>query len=217
MVIYIVTKEICGRTSLFCEGAPVVKKDKKLIVVRGDLLEKLSTITAKEGKTMYAFTNEIFEQVLKAYEMQVSLAELVEFYNLMKFGKDSGSVILPSELLDYMISKLHKKEKEELLQKWYDSGVWYGKYLRLQSHEQEPLQLLQKLLQTWMWNITDFSFDMEKEKLVIRCISPHLTMESTESLAKFLEGIFHSLNFEIIKNECLKGIIMMELARKEKI
>jgi hypothetical protein len=40
-------------------------------------------------------------------------------------------------------------------------------------------------------------------------------MESTESLAKFLEGIFNSLNFEITKNESLKGIIMMELKRKE--
>lgn len=37
------------------------RKGRKLILIRSDLLEKIAEITAKEGKTMYGFTNEVFE------------------------------------------------------------------------------------------------------------------------------------------------------------
>lgn len=102
------------------------KKGKKFILVRDDLLQEIIKVTAKEGKTVYAFTNEVFEQALKAYQMQTNPAEILQFYIFMKLEKDRGVCIIPIDLLNYMMQKLYKTEKEDLLQKWYDSGLWYG-------------------------------------------------------------------------------------------
>jgi len=41
-------------------------KKKKLILTRMDLLEKAAEICAKEGKTVFAFTNQVFEKCIKS-------------------------------------------------------------------------------------------------------------------------------------------------------
>lgn len=191
------------------------KKGKKLILIRNDLLDEAAKITSREGKTVYAFTNEIFEQALRAYEMQTTPAELVEFYALMKLEKDSGATIIPTDLLDYMLTKMHKTDKEELLKKWYEAGHWRGKYLSIKNQPYDWIQTFEKLVQKCAWNISDFSMNRQQGHLNIKCVAPHLTLESTEVLTKFLEGAIHSAGYETIKNECLKGIILLTLKKPD--
>lgn len=191
------------------------KKGKKLILIRNDLLEDIIKVTAKEGKTVFAFTNEVFEQALKAYEMQTSPAELLEFYALMMLEKDRGAVVTPIDLLEYLLKKCYKTDKEDLLQKWYDCGLWYGKYLSIKSQTENWLQLFEKLMKKCAWNISDFSITTQSENVSIRCVSPSFTMENTEAFMKFLEGAMHSANYKTIKNEYLKGIILLDFKKQE--
>lgn len=191
------------------------RKGKKLILVREDLLEDILKITAKEGKTVFAFTNEVFEQALKAYEMQTSLSELCEFYTLMKLEKDRGSMIIPLDLLNSLIQKSYESDKEDLLQKWYDCGLWYGKYLSIKSQTENWLQVFEKLMKKCAWNISDFSITTQGEDASIKCVSPNFTMETTEAFTKFLEGAMHSANYKTIENECLKGMILLSFKKQE--
>jgi hypothetical protein len=46
-------------------------------------------------------------------------------------------------------------------------------------------------------------------------MSPHFSLEQTECTSKFVEGMVHSLGYITTKNECLKGMILLEL-KKEK-
>jgi len=191
------------------------KKGKKLILIRNDLLEEAIRITAKEGKTVYAFTNEVFEQALKAYEMQTTPAELAEFYALMKLEKDSGATIIPVDLLNYMLTKLYKTDKEELLKKWYEAGHWCGKYLSIKSQTDDWTQTLEKLMKKCAWNITDFSISPQQENVNIKCVIPHFTLESTEAFTRFLEGAIHSAGYKTVKNEYLKGIILLTFKKQD--
>lgn len=190
-------------------------KDKKLILVRNDLLQEVTKITAKEGKTVFAFTNEIFEQALKAHQMQTSLPEVLESYTLFQLEKNIGSVIITSDLLNYMTNKLYKTDKEELLKKWYDTGLWYGKYLSVKFPEENWLQIFEKLIKTCSWNVTDFAIADEGENIKIRCISPNFTSQNTEVFQKFLEGALHSSDYKKLKNEHLKGMILLEFKKPE--
>jgi len=191
------------------------KKGKKLILVREDLLEDILKITAKEGKTVFAFTNEVLEQALKAYEMQTSPPELLEFYKLMKLEKDRGAVIIPIDLLNNLTKKCYETDKEDLLQWWYDCGLWYGKYLSIKSQTESWFQTFEKLMKKCAWNVSDFSITTQGENVSVKCVSPYFTMESTEAFTKFLEGIMHSANYETIKNECLKGMILLNFKKQE--
>jgi len=191
------------------------EKDKRLILVRNDLLKEIVKITAKEGKTVFAFTNEVFEQALKAHEMQTNLSEIIEFFEFMKFQKDTGAVIIRSDMLDYMADKLYGIDKEELLQKWYNSGLWYGKYLSVKFSDQDPLKTFEKLFRLSAWDLTDFSLTDRGKKIQIRYVSPRLTPENTNLYLKFLEGILHALNYRTLKNECMKGMILLELEKQK--
>jgi hypothetical protein len=84
-------------------------KDRKLILLRTDLLEEAIKITSKEGKTLYAFTNEIFEQALKAYQMDTTLKEVLELFMLIKLEKDGGAIAIPVGLLDIMTKTLGER------------------------------------------------------------------------------------------------------------
>ena len=193
------------------------KKSRKLILVRNDLLEKVAKITAKEGRTLFSFTNEVFEQAIEAYNMRVTIAEALEFYKMTKIGKNLGWVVIPSNTFDFMAKKLYAIEQEKLLKKCYESGVWNGRYLSVKFHDQNVLEVVQSFMKAILWNLDEFSIDMDKGKIDVKCFSPNLTLECTEMLAKFLEGIFDSLGYIMKTNTCLRGIIMMVLeSKKEK-
>ncbi|MEM2449472.1 MAG: hypothetical protein QW119_02065, partial [Candidatus Methanomethylicaceae archaeon] len=96
------------------------KIEKKLLVVRSDILEKLSEVARKENKTLFALTNEILQDALKASEMKTSIREIVEFYRLMKIQKESGSIIVPMNLLLNSLKKLDNKS--EILKEWNYAG-----------------------------------------------------------------------------------------------
>ncbi len=189
------------------------KKYKRLILVRDDLLQEIIKITAREGKTVFAFTNEVFEQALEAYQMQTNPAEILQFYMFMKLEKDRGITIIPIDILNHMIQKLYSIEKEDLLQKWYDSGLWYGKYLSVKFQTENWLQIFENQMKRSAWNLTDFSMTKRGENVHIRCICPYFTKESTETFMKFLEGVMHSSNHRTIKNECLKGMIILQFKK----
>jgi len=191
------------------------RKGRKLILIRSDLLDRIAEITAKEGKTMYSFTNEVFEQVLKTYDMNANISDVVAFYTLMQIEKETGAVIIPMSVLEYTINKLYKENKEEFLKKWYDAGLWYGKYMASRFHDKEPLDVIEKLMKDCLRNLTNCSVSRKEGQVKIRAMSPHFSLEQTESLSKFLEGILHSLNYTTFKNECLKGMILLDF-KKEK-
>jgi hypothetical protein len=191
------------------------KKGRRLILIRNDLLEDIIKITAREGKTVFAFTNEVFEQALKAYETQTSPAELLDFYTLMMLEKDRGAVLIPIDLLNHLLQKGYKIDKEDLLEKWYECGLWYGKYLSIKSQSENWLQIFEKLMKKCAWNISDFSITTQGENISIKCVSPYFTTESTEAFMKFLEGTMHSANYKTIKNECLKGMILLDFKKQE--
>ncbi|MGQ9507020.1 MAG: hypothetical protein ACUVTB_04060 [Candidatus Bathycorpusculaceae bacterium] len=189
------------------------RKGRKLILIRSDLLEKIAQITAKEGKTMYSFTNEVFEQVLKAYEMNVNISDIIEFYKLMRIERETGSVIVPLCVLEYVMDKFCKENKKVLLEKWCEAGLWYGKYISSRFSEEESLNIIEKLMKISLRNLINCSVFQKNGRVKIRAMSPHFSLEQTESISKFIEGIFHSLDYVTSKNELLKGMILLEFKK----
>jgi len=147
--------------------------------------------------------------------MQTNLPEVIEFFELMKLQKDTGAIIIRSDILDYMANKLYEIDKEDILQKWYNSGLWYGKYLSVKFSDQDPLETFEKLIRLSAWDLTDFSITNQGKRIRIRYVSPRLTPENTNLYLKFLEGILHALNYRTLKNDCLKGMILLELEKQK--
>ncbi|MFQ5761619.1 MAG: hypothetical protein ACE5PO_01170 [Candidatus Bathyarchaeia archaeon] len=189
------------------------KKDKKFIAVRGDLLHKIIEIANKDGKTVFGFVNEIFEQAIRSEQLNVSLEEIIEFYELIEIMKKAGAVITTADLQNHLVGKLYSIEKDSLREKWYVSGVWYGKYLATRFND--ALGVFKRILQSCMWDISEANVEVKGDGHVnIRCVAPNHSRENTELLARFLQGVMNALDFKVVKEEAWKGIILMELEKR---
>lgn len=189
------------------------KGDKKFIAVRGDLLQKAIEISNRRGKSFYGFVNEIFEQAIKAEEMNTTLPEILEKYKFMETLRRAGAVMVTLDLLNYCLDRLLETRSKDLLEKWYQSGVWYGRYLSAKF--EDPLEALSKTLNMYFWEISEIRYSSNTDgTATIKIIAPNQSQEHTELLAKFVEGAVNSLNYKVSKKEFWRGIIILELVRR---
>ena len=188
---------------------------KKFIAVRSDLLQKIIEIANKKGKTVYGFVNEICEQATKADEMNSTLDEILEFYRLIKTMRQAGAVMMPPEILDHSIKHLYPLKKKALLENWYNSGLWFGKFL--ETKFDDPLKIFREILTTCLWDITEANIEPKENNISLRVVAPNLPRENTELLLQFISGVMHTLDYKVIKQEYWKGIILLELRKIQKI
>ena len=191
------------------------RKEKKLLAVQGDLAQKIIEIANRKGMTVYNFTNEVLEQVVKAESMNRSIEDIVERFSLLEIDRDSGAVFATADALLYMVERLYEQEKETLLNKWYESGQWYGKYLRIKFGDGEPLDMLKKLLDACSSKSSEVRILRDGDKISLNRLSPNDSPEYTELFSRFLEGIIHSFGYETKKNDVSKGLIVLEFERKD--
>ncbi|MBS7609654.1 hypothetical protein KEJ19_03665 [Candidatus Bathyarchaeota archaeon] len=195
-------------------GARETSRQKRFIPVRGDLLSKIIEISNREGKTVFGLTNEVLEQAIRAYELKTTLSDIVETFSLIKMEREMGAIIISSEVLNYLIARLYAQEKENLQEVWRRYGQWIGKYIIAKFHDQDPMEVLSKLLRSCAWDVTDVSVSRDGEGVKVRCLAPYLPSENTELFSKYLEGIMDSLGYCVSKNDTLRGIILLEFRRK---
>jgi hypothetical protein len=196
-------------------GSREASRQKRFIPVRSDLLSKIIEISNREGKTVFGLTNEVLEQAIRAYELKTTLSEIVETFSLLKMERETGATIISSEVLNHLIARLYPQEKEALQDLWRQYGQWIGKYIIAKFHDQEPMEVLSKLLRSCAWDVTDVSVQKDRESVKVRCLAPYLPSENTELFSKYLEGVMDSLGYRVLKNDTLRGIILLEFRRKQ--
>lgn len=190
-----------------------MSRGKKLTLVPTDLLERLMRISNREGKTLYSFVSEIFEQALRVYESKHTLQEVVDFFELMETQRASGAVITPVDVLTYLIGEVYPSGKEVLYERWYESGRWYGKYLLDRFHNQNQVEALGKLLAVTRWDLKEVLVEEEGGVVKVRCVSPLLPLENTELLVRFVEGVMDSLGYKVRKEDFMRGIVLLEFEK----
>jgi len=190
------------------------KKEKKLLAVQGDLAQRIIEIANRKGMTVYSLTNEILQQAIKAEGMDRSLEDIVERFRLLEIDRDSGALFVTTDTLLYMVERLYQQEKETLLKRWYGSGRWYGKYLQVKFHDEEPLDMIEKLLDACSCKSSEIRILREENRLSLNWLSPNDSLEYTELFSKFLEGVIHSFGYETRNNDVSKGLIVLEFERK---
>lgn len=192
----------------------VSKKQKKLVAVQADLVQKIIRIANIKGRTVYSFVNEILEQAIKAEELGRSLKEVVEIYQLMEIEKKTGAVLTTREILNFVIERLYPLEEEALKEKWYNSGEWYGKYVFARFQNGEPLEMLDKLLRAYAWDASEVRILKGEESISLRCVAPNHTPKGTRLFSRFLEGAMHSMGYSLKKRDLLKGLILLDFEKR---
>ena len=109
---------------------------------------------------------------------------------------------------------LYPKEEKALHERWYEAGVWYGTYLQVKFRNKRTLDIFTKLLSESWWEINEVNLSKEEEGFVLRCVSFTLSLERTKLLMSFLEGVIDSMEYEIVKKDCIRGMIILNFTER---
>ncbi|MEO3994084.1 MAG: hypothetical protein QN229_07265 [Desulfurococcaceae archaeon TW002] len=182
-------------------------KEKKLVYVSENLVEEILRISRKKGTFISRFVEESLEQAIKLEDLGYSIEEAAEILEAIVSLRVLGGIFTPQEVFE-CLTESSCRSHEELLKKWFENGVLYGKYLR--ERFENPLHKLKNFLETVMWDLNEAELKQEENIIKLRCVSSTRTAKSTEFLAKFIEGVVTGLGHHIKKIEHVKGLILLE-------
>ena len=183
-------------------------KGKRLIPVPESLLKGLMDAASKDGKPVNSYIEEALQQAVKVFETGQNLAGMVHYFKILQSQKASGAIFTPLTVFDFMTRKVSTTDKDKLLEEWFESGKWYGKYIV--EKFQNPVQALADLLQVTRGDLNEVNVTAIDGKTKLRCTSIALTKDGTELLLKFIAGALDGMNCKILKNEFMKGLILVE-------
>jgi len=183
-------------------------KGKRLIPIPEALLKGLMDASSKDGKTLNGYIEEALQQAVKVFQSGQNLNGMVHYFEILQSQKASGAIFMPLTVFDFLTQKVYATNKEQLLDVWFESGKWYGKYIT--EKFENPVQALADLLRAARWDLTEVNVKEINGELKLRCTSTSLTKEGTELLLKFISGALDGMACKILKNEFMKGLILVE-------
>lgn len=183
-------------------------KGKRLIPIPEALLKGLVQASSKDGKTLNGYIEEALQQAVNVFETGQNLAEMVHYFKILQSQRASGAVFTPLTVFDFMTNKVYTTDKEELLNIWFESGKWYGKYIK--EKFDAPIQALADFLQAARWDLNEVDVKKTDDNFKLNCTSTSLSKEATELLLKFISGAITGMNCKILNNEFMKGLILVE-------
>lgn len=189
------------------------QRETKLVKVYEDLIAKINREANKRGIPFFDMVNDILSQAVKVMEMGGSIREAVDFYEAIRLQHEAGLAMIPFEALNSIVEKYYKSEKETLEKLWFESGVWYGKYLSFRVKKEEALDVFLKSLAYMGWGIKDVNFKMDQDNLSLKCFSLTLSRENTMLLMKFIEGVMNAIGYEVVNAKCLRGVVEAEFKK----
>ena len=192
-------------------GRRQMSKSKKLVYVSEDLIRKAMELARSEGKALGAFVEESLELALSAREMGYSLEDASKLLGVMYANKILGGVFVPLEVFNRLIQAVYEDEGEKLKERWYESGILHGKYLK--ERFEDPVEAFKGFLEGSRWDLSEVEVKEEEGLIRFRCFSTILTEEGTETLLKYIEGVFHGMGYETARSDHMKGIIILEFKR----
>ena len=183
-------------------------KGKRLIPIPEALLSGLMNAASKEGKPLNRYIEDSLQQAIKVFENGQTLEDMIRYFEILQSQKASGAAFTPLFVFDFLTRKVYATDKEKLLDVWYESGKWYGKYFT--EKFKDPVQALAELLQVARWDLNEVNVNGSGNSVKLRCTSVALSKEGTELLLKFIEGALENMNRKLVKSEFMKGLIIVE-------
>ena len=183
-------------------------KGKRLIPIPESLLRGLMEASSKEGKTLNGYIAESLQQAVKVSEGGQNLASMVRYFEILQSQKASGAIFTPLNVFDFMINKVYSTDKKKIIDAWFESGKWYGKYI-LEKFE-NPVQALASMLQIARWDLNEVNVKEGNGKIKLRCTSTALSKKGTQLLMQFISGALTGMGCKITKNDFMKGLILFE-------
>jgi len=188
-----------------------MSKSKRLVYVSEDLIREAMEIARSEGKSLGVFVEESLRLALSAKKMGYSLKDASELLEVIHANRILGGAFIPLDVFNRLVKAAYRSGRKKFKERWYESGMLHGKYLK--ERFEDPVEAFKAFLEAARWDLSEVEVKENGDTIRLRCFSTVLTKEGTETLLKYVEGAFHSMGYETVKSEYLKGMIILEFKR----
>ena len=104
---------------------------KQDVYVEADTAQSLAAQASTEGKTLFAFTNEILDMVLRVLREGGSPNEIFVAWKTARLSREvDGASFVPRPLIWKMVERIYRIDPEWMLAEWLDTGQRLGERLR---------------------------------------------------------------------------------------
>lgn len=182
-------------------------KGKRLVYVPEELIGDVLAIARGRGETIGKFVEEAVRLAIRAHGVGLAPEKAAEALEVLQAQRVLGGSFVPQEALDFMVESVYKSGREELLRRWHEGGKLHGRYLR--ERFVNPVEALRCFLEATRWDLNEVEAFKEGEAVRLRCVSTALSLEATELLCKFLEGVVVGLGCVVEGLECFKGMVII--------
>ncbi len=181
------------------------------LAVESNIGEELSQLAKKKNMTLYALTNEIIEAGIEAINEGIDIDFLRDLWKTYRILRDFDAILLPSEFMDNLLSKLYEKDRDFLLNSFYKLGREVGKYIRILADTPEQLfQLGNKLLKFYPLKTVNIK-NIGPGLYEVNAFGVGGVIESTQCVFELAKGIFEEFRLRIIESEVSKGLLRLKL------
>jgi hypothetical protein len=184
-------------------------RGKKLVYVSEDIVDSISEITRKRGESITKFVEDILRQGVKVEALGYAPEDIGEMMEVIQVQRILGGTFVPLDVLNFVSSSEYSSPKERLEEKWHDSGKLYGRYIK--ERFDDPVKAFRAFLMVMRWDLNEIGLTQEGDSISLRCVSTSLSKEGTSLLFEFLKGALGGMGLRIIKSDCMKGMIIMDL------
>ncbi len=182
-------------------------KGKKLVYVSESLLEQAAKVSRDEDVSLGKLVENALSQAVQVNKLGYRSEQVTEFFEVLQSQRVLGGLFIPSGVLDFMIEKCSEKDRAQLRGVWSEAGKWSGKYFA--ERYQEPINAFKHFLELSRWDLNEVDITQDANSIKIRCVSTVLSLEGTNLLSKFVEGVITGLNHTIEQVDILKGLIIL--------
>jgi hypothetical protein len=186
-----------------------VVKGKKLVSVSENLLDAAAKVSREEGVPMGKLVENLLEQAVKVNKLRYRSDQMADFFDVLQTNRVLGGLFVPTSVLDFMLEKC--SDSAQLQSLWLDSGRWTGKYLT--EKFADPLTAFGRFLELSRWDLNEVDIKATGNTVKVQCVSTVMSLQSTNMLAKFVEGCMDGMGYRIVSTDCLKGMLIMNFKR----
>lgn len=188
--------------------------DTKLIPAPRVVVDQLRLMAGRLGVSVSSITTEALMQVLRADELGVSVKDAVDMLHMSQVHRGAGLINFQQAGFKDLIKRLYREDSEPLLELWYRSGRWYAAYLSNRINEDLLGFFEQDLLVSW--NLDESEITVEDVVIEVRLTSFGMDLELTELLVVYTKGFFEELEYGVMDEDVLPGLVSFKYMKKYK-
>lgn len=186
-------------------------EERKTLMIKEDLVQKLNEIANKSGRTLYGLTNEIVETAIFAHQKSVSLREAVALFEWVRAARVMKFTIAESDLLYRREALAQKQLGQQWLAIWPERGKRLAKFLTTWFPGKNVIELLQEFFTNLIWDCMECQVTKsEQGEVFFRCVfMPELPPERVETWVMELDGYFEAIGYRRRSRDTTGGLILL--------